>query len=225
VDSRGIEKDASSTPRYGSLIRLSEVPERSTAMRQAGGAEMRVAPLPPAAERFGVRTPYPLPFFGAERQVRVEPDPHIGGAVGGPECSILSPDFCSGETGAPASSTLGYGSLTRLSEVLELSTLWCSWILGETGCLLRRRWVTGASLGSVKCSSYPRPSARGFSEKRVQAGGAEMRVAPLPQAAERFGVRTLHPLPFCGAEKWRTSTRSYRALQSSAEYGAYSSTL
>jgi hypothetical protein len=92
---------------------------------------------PPAAERFGVRTPYPLPFCGAERQVRVEADLHVGGAVGGPECPILSPDFGGGETRAAlalvsvdsrgiekaASSTPRYGSLTLLSEVSELSTL------------------------------------------------------------------------------------------------------
>ena len=86
---------------------------------------MRLAPLPQAAERVGVRTPYPSPFCGAERQVRVEADPHVGGAEGGPECSILSPDFCSGAARAAlalvlvdsrgiekaASSTLGYGHI------------------------------------------------------------------------------------------------------------------
>jgi hypothetical protein len=39
VDSRGIKKAASLTPRYGSITQLSEVSERSTAMRQAGGAD------------------------------------------------------------------------------------------------------------------------------------------------------------------------------------------
>jgi hypothetical protein len=84
---------------------------------------MRVAPLPQAAERSGVRTPYPSPFCRAERRCVSRHDLHAGGAEGGPECSILSPDFYSGNTGAPASSTLGCGSLTQLSEVLELSTL------------------------------------------------------------------------------------------------------
>jgi hypothetical protein len=97
---------------------------------------VRLAPLPQAAERSGVRTLHPLPFCGAERQVRVEPDPHAGVAVDVPEYSILSPEFCGGETLAAlalvlmdsrgikkaASSTPGYGSLIRLSEVLELST-------------------------------------------------------------------------------------------------------
>jgi hypothetical protein len=75
-------------------------------------------------------------FCGAERQVRVEADPRIGGAIGGPDYSILSPEFCGGETLAAlalvsvdsrgiekdASSTLGYGHITQLSEVPERST-------------------------------------------------------------------------------------------------------
>jgi hypothetical protein len=61
----------------------------------------------------------------------------VGGAEGGPECSILSPDFCGGAALAAlalvlvdsrgiekdASSTPRYGSLTLLSEVSERSTL------------------------------------------------------------------------------------------------------
>jgi hypothetical protein len=56
---------------------------------------MRVAPLPPGRRRVRFAL-HRSRFFGAERQVRVEADLHAGGGEGGPECSILSPDFCSG---------------------------------------------------------------------------------------------------------------------------------
>jgi hypothetical protein len=75
-------------------------------------------------------------FCGAERQVRVEPDPHIGGAIGGSDYSILSPDFCGGAARAAlalvlvdsrgikkaASSTPRYGHIIQLNEVSERST-------------------------------------------------------------------------------------------------------
>jgi hypothetical protein len=105
-------------------------------------------------------------FFGAERQVRVEADLHAGGAEGGPDYSILSPDFCGGET------------LAALALALVDSR--------GNGC---------------------RP-------------GERMSRAPRSTPPGRRKVRfTLHPLPFCRAEQWRTSTCSYRALRSSAEYG------
>jgi hypothetical protein len=125
VDSRGIEKDASSTLGYGRIIQLSEVPERSTAMRQARGADESCASLHSPRPQKGSFNPASAAVLQSRTVTHV--DVQLRGAA--ELCGVRRKQLDSlalvdsrRNGGARFSSTPGYGSLIRLSEVLELST-------------------------------------------------------------------------------------------------------
>jgi hypothetical protein len=206
-------------------------------------------------------TLHPLPFCRAERQVRVEADPRAGGAVGGPECPILSPDFGGGEARRPrpgvrgfsgnregrfvdaalrephsaqrslraihalvlvdargiekaASSTLGYGNLTQLSEVPERSTA------------MRQ---AGGAYESCASLHSPRPQKGSVSARRIRCrfaarnarcvldAGLAARLAARRNPAhaaprERVeGLRTSRQAGACGAGSSGGSSRLRRA--------------